>query len=101
MVGVGKEREGQPFGLGELGEFVWRIRGNTDDVQAGAGEGCEVVAEVAGLGGAAGGHGCRVGVEQDRSAGEIPQRDRIPRGVAECEGRGLVAGGEGCHDHTL
>src|SRR5690606_8442064 len=68
VVGVGEQREGEVLGGGEGPEVGDRVGGDPQHGVAGLLERGEVVAEVAGLGGAAGGTGLRVEVHDDALA---------------------------------
>jgi ABC-type Zn uptake system ZnuABC Zn-binding protein ZnuA len=101
VVRVGQQRELQLLLADELGEFLRWIGGDADDFKVCLGEDREIVAEVAGLGGAAGRHGRGIGVEQDRTPSEVLQGDLRTSAVVKGERGGPIAGGQRGHGDTL
>ena len=102
LVGVGQQREGEPLLVAELGELRGLVGGDAEHVEACAVELGEVVAEVAGLLGAAGGARGRVEVDDHAAAAVVGERDGLAVGVGEGEIGGGVAGGEtGAHGPIL
>ena len=73
MVLVGQQREGQREVAGEVGQGFRCVGGDAQDLVARALEGGKAVAEVAGLGGAAGGGCLRVEVYDDVLAAVVGQ----------------------------
>src|SRR5699024_661154 len=92
--GVGQERERQVFVGGEGPDRLGVIGGDADHVEAGGGQRRQVVAEVAGLGRAAGGGGLRVEVDDDLPAGEVRLRVGPAVGIGQGEVRCGVSDGQ-------
>src|SRR5699024_1533103 len=83
--GVGQERERQVLVGGEGPDRLGVIGGDADHVEAGGGQRRQVVAEVAGLGRAAGRGGLRVEVDDDLPAGEVRLRVGPSVGIGQGE----------------
>ena len=85
VVLVGEQGEGQRMLGGEGRQGLGGVGGDAQDLEACALEGGEAVAEVAGLGGAAGGGGAGVEVDNDVLAAVIGQGNPVARGVGQRE----------------
>ena len=97
---VTEQQERKAFVGGELLEVLAWVRRNTDDDVVLTREGGHVIAEVARLSGAAGGHRLGVKVDDDVLAREIRERVVGARCVGESECGGFVAGVK-CHGFRL
>lgn len=96
LVRIGEQSKRQVLVVAELGQFRHAVLADPGDRVPGAGERRQRILEVAGLLGASGGAGRRVGVEDEALAGgeQVTQADVFPVGVGQREVGGWVTGGE-------
>ncbi|GDY83535.1 hypothetical protein SAVCW2_27340 [Streptomyces avermitilis] len=92
LVRVADQRDLQVLLLAELRELLGLVGGDADDVVTGARQQLQVVREVAGLLGAAGGQGGRVEVDDDLAALVVGQGDLVAVGVRQGEGGAVSPG---------
>src|ERR1700684_2360920 len=90
-LGVRQQRKRQAFGITELGQLLWLVGGDADDIEAGSVELAQVVAEVAGLLGASRRRGRRVEVDDHAMALVVGERDLLAVGARKGEGGRFVA----------
>src|SRR5215470_2888318 len=90
VIRVGQQREGQVVAVAELGQLGWLVGRDAEHRDARRRQGTQVVAEIARLGGAAGGHRRRVEVDDHLLPAQGRQAHRLAVGVGQGEVRRLV-----------
>ena len=88
QISIRQQRKRQIIALAESDELVQRILRYADHGKSAGGEACEVVAEVAGFGGAAGSHRGGIEIQDDILAAQCGERDAISVVAGKCKVRG-------------
>src|SRR6476469_7553347 len=88
---VAEQRDGEVVAPAELRQLGRLVLGDPDDLVAVLLQRVERLAEVAGLLGAAGGHGGRVEVGDDLAAGEVSEADGLAGVVGQAAGGRLLS----------